>query len=36
LECFIDIIHTMAQGLTQPLTKTITKNISWVVKAAGA
>jgi len=28
--------RTMAQGLTQPLTKMSTKNISWGVKAAGA
>ena len=26
----------MALGLTQPLTEMSTKNISWVVKAAGA
>jgi len=28
--------HTMALGLTQPLTEMITRNISWGVKAAGA
>jgi len=28
--------HTMALGLTQPLTETSTRNISWGVKAAGA
>jgi hypothetical protein len=28
--------RTMALGLTQPLTEMSTKNISWVVKAAGA
>ena len=27
--------HTVALGLTQPLTEMSTKNISWVVKAAG-
>ena len=28
--------HTMALGLTQPLTEMSTRNISWGVKAAGA
>jgi len=28
--------RTMALGLTQPLTEMSTKNISWVVKSAGA
>jgi len=28
--------RTMALGLTQPLTEMSTRNISWVVKAAGA
>ena len=28
--------HTVALGLTQPLTEMSTKNISWEVKAAGA
>jgi len=28
--------HTMAPRLTQPLTETSTRNISWGVKAAGA
>jgi hypothetical protein len=28
--------HTVALGLTQPLTETSTRNISWGVKAAGA
>ena len=28
--------HTMALGLTQPLTEMSTRNISWGVKTAGA
>jgi len=28
--------RSMALGLTQPLTEMSTKNVSWVVKAAGA
>jgi hypothetical protein len=28
--------HTMALGLTQQITEMSTRNISWVVKAAGA
>ena len=28
--------RTMALGLTQPLTEMSTRNISWVVKVAGA
>ena len=38
LEFFIDNPsgRTMALGLTQPLTETSTRNISWWVKAAGA
>ena len=41
-ECVIGIFrwhnpsgHTIAQGLTQPLTEMGTRNISWDVKAAG-
>jgi hypothetical protein len=29
-------VSTMALGLTQPLTEMSTRNIYWVVKAAGA
>jgi len=38
LEFFIDNLsgHTMALGLTQPLTEMSTRIISWVVKAAGS
>jgi len=34
--CHNPSCRTMALGLTQPLTKISTKNISWGVKAAGA